>query len=131
MQILETSICIPLIIDDIFVGLAGIDVSLERFDKVVKKIQPYEGTQTMIMSSNSQIIAFPKKKYIGKTYAELNAEDDKKYNITQNVSKGATFNYISEFDGKSVYVVYVPINLGDTSTLLNPEVVQTIKDNAL
>lgn len=115
-QILETSICIPLLYDDTFIGLAGIDISLERFDDVVKTIKPFEGSQAMVLSNTGQIIAFPKKKYIGKTYNDLNKHDDNLFNVTENVKKGIYFNYVTDFDGNPFYVTYVPIYIGEHNT---------------
>ncbi len=115
-QILETSICIPLLKGSEFLGLAGVDISLERFGAVIDAIKPFTGSEAMLLANNGQIVAFFNKKYIGKIYTDLNKTDNEKYQVIENVKNGVSFNYETTLGNKPFYVTYVPIVLGDSKT---------------
>jgi methyl-accepting chemotaxis protein len=115
-QILETSICIPLLRGTEFLGLAGVDISLERFGQVIDAIKPFRGSEAMLLANNGQIVAFPNKKYVGKLYTDLNKTDNEKFQILENVKNGIAFNYETTLMNKPFYVTYVPILLGESKT---------------
>ncbi|HON18710.1 MAG TPA: HAMP domain-containing protein [Salinivirgaceae bacterium] len=111
-EILETSLGEPLIINDQFYGLAGVDISLETLNNLVDTIRPFPGAQAILLSNNSQIIAFGNKKYIGKFFHELNKSDNQKYNVEERIKNGEIFSYETNFRTGRYFVIYQPILLG-------------------
>ena len=65
-DVLVASICSPIQKDGGFVGLAGVDITLDKFQKRIENVKPYPGTQAFLLSTNSTIIAHTNEIYSGK-----------------------------------------------------------------
>ncbi len=115
-SILETSIGAPIVLNDKFYGLTGVDLSLDEFNRLVDTISPFAGAQSILFSNNAQIVAFRLEKYIGKYFHELNKTDNEKYNVEERIKKGDTFFYETVFRTGNYYVTYTPILLGEEKT---------------
>ncbi len=64
--ILEASVCLPVIEDDKFLGVFGLDLSLERFQPIVEGIKPFEKSIAFLVANDGSIVAHPNKELIGK-----------------------------------------------------------------
>lgn len=117
-QILETSVCIPIIKGGEFAGLIGSDIELSYFQQLIQEIKLYGDGYAYILSNQGNIIAFPDDTKVGKIFSEVFPEEDKLHTISQNIAVGNTFSYKgnSVFDGQLSYNTFVPIDLGETNT---------------
>ncbi len=117
-QILETSVCIPLLKNGEFAGLIGSDIELGYFQELIKGIKLFGNGYAFFMSNAGNIIAFPDESKIGKSFKSEFPEADKKYAITQNVSIGNKFSYkgLDLVNGEESYQIFVPVRLGETET---------------
>jgi len=71
-QFLMSSVCVPVLDDgNRFLGLAGVDFSLQRLTPFVEKIIPYKGTQAMIVSNKGIIVATANKEMRMKGVQEI------------------------------------------------------------
>jgi len=113
---LTTSIIHTIKINNIFVGDAGVDVNLAEYHEMTDKIKPYERSFAFIISNNGIFVAHPNDDFVGKTFAEVYPDIDKKYKITENIKKGNSINFRvdkSELYG-DVELVIDPITTGTT-----------------
>ena len=69
--ILETSVCVPLVEKDKFLGVFGLDLSLERFQPIIESIHPFTNSYAYLISNDGAIIAHPNKYLIGKKFGDV------------------------------------------------------------
>jgi methyl-accepting chemotaxis protein len=116
-EILETSVGVPIMHNNEFIGLAGIDLSLERFQPVIGKIKPYDDSYAFLLANNGTYIAYPDADKVG-TVADENVEADKDIPLLQNIKEGKSFSFIrhDEVNNSDYYVSYAPIYIGKATT---------------
>lgn len=115
-SILETSIAKPLVINGEFAGIVGIDITLERFQKMVDEIRPFENSSGLMISNNGFIISALNK---AKSNDSLLAifPDFAKFDVINKVKKGDEFSFnYSDSSGTSNHVIFTPIKVGNSET---------------
>ena len=117
-KILETSVCVPVLDNNKFVGLAGIDLSLNRFKNIINSIHPFKGSYAYLIANNGALVTYPNEKILNKKISEIFPEDNKKYKIEDNIKNGKKFSYYSkdEKTGKEFYISHSPISIGKSIT---------------
>jgi len=108
---LITTISVPIIANDQFYGVVGIDISLEFMQAMADDLNIYDHTGKMMIISNNGIIVSMSKDadMIGKHMKELHHDYENVLGIIQN--KTETVEFMDEY-----VEVYTPISIGDTST---------------
>jgi methyl-accepting chemotaxis protein len=116
--LLMTSICEPILINGKFVGLTGTDYSLSYYVDLVSKIKPFEGSYAFLLSNEAMYVAHPEDTVIGKTFIELNPDEDKEFGVTNKIKEGEAFHFSATHTdtGQKLYVKFVPIRIGRTTT---------------
>lgn len=117
-QILETSLCIPILYNNEFFGLAGIDLPLGRYYEIIDKIKPFPGSFAYLIANDGTLVGHPQKKFLGMNVAEVMSSEEKQFNIRQQIKAGQPFNYTwrNTENKKDYFVSYTPINIGKTNT---------------
>ncbi|MBN1987895.1 MAG: PAS domain-containing protein [Bacteroidales bacterium] len=115
-EILGTSVCVPVQRNGLFVGLAGVDIELTKFQKSIEQVQPYKNTIAFLLSNNATIIAHTNpaiaNQLFGHAYPQIEAEQ-----LIQNkVRRGTGANFYSEINGIEYDVLIEPISLGSSNT---------------
>ena len=115
-SVLETSIAKPIIVDGEFAGLAGIDISLGRFQQMVEKVKPFENSYSMLLGNNGLIISSNVQQFAGdsinKTFPEFN-----KFDVLGQIQKGSSFSFnYTDSSGYSNYVSFAPVQIGNSET---------------
>ncbi len=115
-SVLETSIAKPLIIDGEFAGIVGIDITLNRFQKIIDETRPFENAYALLVSNNGTIISS----------TEPGLEGDSllskfpifiKHDVIPNIKDGKNFAFVfSDSTGLNNYVSIAPIQIGKTNT---------------
>jgi PAS domain S-box-containing protein len=128
-EILETSIVSPIIKNGHFVGIAGLDVSLEHFKKVIDTIVPFENSRTFLIANNGSFVAHKNRKYIGRTVVSVYPEFEEIAPVMENIKEGKPFSFIykeSQDDVES-YISFAPIFIGKTKTPWSIAIVVPLK----
>lgn len=112
-QILETSVCAPILDNGKFIGLAGIDLGLNRFDALISRIKPFEGSDAFLISNLGVIISHPDEDYIGKPITELFPKFESIHNITEKIRNGRNFSFPTDDDR---YISFASLTIGNTTT---------------
>ncbi len=115
-QILETSVCIPIKVNGKYVGLTGIDLSVERFKDVIEQIKPYEGSFAMLLSNNGTLIYHPQKELIGKLFSEVEKDQNDKYHVIDSIQKGRDFSLNLDQNGESYQASFASFTIGQAQT---------------
>jgi methyl-accepting chemotaxis protein len=113
----ETSVGAPILNGNRFVGLAGADLSLERFQPVISRIKPYPGSYAFLISHNGTYIAHPNEAYIGKNYADTEKQTGVE-NLIERIQTGEAFSFTGKGhqDDQEHYVSFSPVVIGKSNT---------------
>lgn len=116
-SILMSSVAVPIIKNGKFVGLVGADVELTQFQEIIQDVEPYEGSQTMLVSNGGIIIASTNSEHINKSLAQVYKDENEKNNVLSKLSNGLEFSYMSrDRFGKGYYYSYAPFYVGKSQT---------------
>ncbi|HOP03235.1 MAG TPA: PAS domain-containing protein [Tenuifilaceae bacterium] len=114
-EFLVTSICVPIRHNGDFVGLAGVDIDLNKFQRPIEMLKPYPNTQSFLLSSNGTIVAHTNPTNSGKFFREVFPEIEIEHGITGKAERGTDYNFEWEMDGKKYLTFLTPIKIGNSS----------------
>lgn len=111
-SVLMASLAIPLEYKDEFVGLIGVDIALEKFQKIVSELKPYENSKAFMLTQDGIYISHYNKEYISKNIANIFKEDNERYGITDSLNTGEPFAFYNNDNEKDrFFVSFVPIKV--------------------
>jgi len=114
---LMTTLNSPIMNNNKYIGIVGIDITLKNFQKIVSEIKPFEGSYAYMVSYGGLIAGHPNQEYLQVNLEEVFPNDFQTYNILDNIQKGEPFNYIStNNEGVELYYSYAPIIVKGTNT---------------
>ncbi len=117
IQILESSLCIPIMQDGNFKGLTGIDIELAEFTKITDSIKPFENSYAFLVANNGVLVAHPNKHNIYKKLSIVNPDINKAFDLDDIIKNGNFFSGIYKTSkGQNNYISFSPINIGKTLT---------------
>ena len=108
-----TTVSVPIIVDGVAIGVAGIDITLDPYTEMVKKLKIMETGYVSIISNQAIYVAHPNSKRLGKPLVESDAWAQ---SFLSKIAAGEGFltsNY-SKTIGKEVYRIGMPIAFGKT-----------------
>lgn len=113
-QFLMSSVCTPIFDDrQNFIGLTGIDFSLDRLTPFVEQLIPYVGTKAMVISNQGIIVAHPDKnlkmRYINEVFPDITE-------ISSSILNGQLSLIEKEINGEKCFIATAPILLSKSST---------------
>jgi len=114
-EVLITSLVAPIINQGKVLGVAGIDISLTEFEKLIAQIKPFEVGYGYIVSNNGLLVAHHKKQIIGKDFISRQPKDMQQP-IANAIKRGKKFSLFNKATGINRYQVLTPITIGKTST---------------
>ena len=107
-EVLNTTVSTPMYHEGKFVGVIGIDISLDAIVKRVSKISIFDNGFTYLVSNEGTIIAHPNSKLLGqkinkvykdKEHLEISKQimSNNDYSFEQKLNGDKTFNYVKSF----------------------------------
>lgn len=113
---LMTSICEPILYEGRFLGLTGMDMVLNHYEELVNKIKPFDAGYAFLISNGGIYVSHPEKYVMGKTFAEVNPDEDKEFDISNKIKNGEEIQFYASHSstGDQLYVKFVPIRIGNT-----------------
>ncbi len=117
-EYLITSISIPVMSDNDFIGVAGMDFSLDFLQEFLGSIKPYETGYVILLSNGGLFVTHPKKEMVGKNISDALPELNKKFDIAGNIKQGKEFTYndIDAESNENLQVFIIPVKIGRTGT---------------
>jgi methyl-accepting chemotaxis protein len=112
-DILMVSMITPFVENDRFLGVIGVDLSLDRIQKIVQNINSSESSVAYLVASNNLIVSHTDKKLFNKNILDI--KKGKKFaEAMTSISKNQKCGFeIGDPDTKeNVYVSFTPIPLG-------------------
>ncbi|HQO78395.1 MAG TPA: methyl-accepting chemotaxis protein, partial [Thermodesulfobacteriota bacterium] len=119
--VFETTVAVPMIErSGQLLGVVGIDFSLDRYQQVIEAIKPLDTGHAFLVAHDGTIVAHPIQEYIGKKFAEVMGDVDKRFSVSARIAEGSDFAYACQERTNSglinSYVVFHPIYVGRSST---------------
>lgn len=108
-QYINTNFSVPIKLGNTFIGLAGIDVDLERFQDIIKTIVPLKNSFSCLLSNNGTYVTSSDPELIGKQFNEIHPEINDKFKIIENIQSGKDFSFIY----KDFFYVFAPLKVKD------------------
>ncbi len=115
-EVLVTSIGVPIRRDGNFVGLAGVDVTLDKFQETIRQIRPYANSQAFLLSNNSTFVAHTNELNLGKSFQEIYPEITMEHKIIDKVIAGSSYSFNWVFNGEKHLVTITPVEVGRFDT---------------
>ncbi|MBI9068706.1 MAG: GAF domain-containing protein [Salinivirgaceae bacterium] len=117
-EILESSLIIPLLVNNEFAGLAGIDLKMEHFQSVIDSINKEQDFDVMLFSFNGDVVAHPNKLFIGQNIVEIDTFLTNKHAIIDKIQSGESSHFMLEdsFGNDSIYFTISSFKIGNTYT---------------
>ncbi len=109
-NILMTSLVSPILVKNKFTGVVGFDISLERFQNLVRTIQPFEGSYAVLISTDLKYVGHLDQTKLGQDIAEDFPEDFVMQGMDVKIQNGEKFNFFGNGpDGNSYYFAFNPV----------------------
>jgi methyl-accepting chemotaxis protein len=114
---LMTSVVAPVIRDDEYIGLIGIDITLDEIEEMISEINPYEGSFAYMVSNKGMCIGHDKLDKEMELLSKIIPEEVTNNNLLNQIKAGKQIAYYStDEDGVERYIVHYPIQVGKTKT---------------
>ncbi|MBF8984588.1 methyl-accepting chemotaxis protein [Lutibacter sp. B2] len=113
-NVLITSLVVPIMNDGKFLGVVGIDISLDTFQKMISEIKPFETGYAALISNNGIYVGHKDLDHIGKDIGNTKERIEAKKAIKEGKSYNLTLT--SNSTKEEVYRYFTPINIGKSKT---------------
>lgn len=107
------SVVCPITVGGKFVGLSGIDISLNQFQAMIKDVHPYPNSTAFLVASDGIFVANQKKELVGKHIEDVFTSKGEEF--TKKFSKGKQFSITIELEGSEYYVSFAPVKVTEFS----------------
>ncbi|MFP4026099.1 MAG: GAF domain-containing protein [Thiohalospira sp.] len=115
---LMTSLVSPIMVDNQYHGMVGVDLILERFQEMVENINidQFPGTYAFLLSQEGKYAGHPETELLNQP-AEFNLKSDEKFSIIDRIEMGENFSIITkDKNNNSHFIAFAPITIGRTNT---------------
>jgi methyl-accepting chemotaxis protein len=114
-EFLVTSICVPIQLDGSFVGLAGVDITLDKFQKTIEQIKPYPNTRSFLLSNNGKIVAHTNPLLSGSSFSNNFPDIEMSHKLMDKVKRGSAYTFTWSEGGEQYLYIINPIKVGNSS----------------
>jgi len=101
-QVLNTTVSTPMYHNGKFVGVIGIDISLDEIVKRVSKISIFDNGFTYLVSNEGTIIAHPNSKLLGQKVNKV-YKDKEHLEISKQIMKNSDYSFEQELNGEKTF----------------------------
>ena len=117
--ILMTSISVPIRKNGEFIGLVGMDISLDKMEAIVSDINPFEGATSYLLATNKTIVGHTNKNLIGESLFENFSQDTTAFEDAINKTHQrelSGFDYTNTTLDENYYVSMAPVVIPGIAT---------------
>ncbi|HKL09167.1 MAG TPA: GAF domain-containing protein [Bacteroidales bacterium] len=115
---LMTSLVSPILIDNQFHGMVGVDLILKQFQQMVEniKIEQFPGTYAFLLSYEGLYAGHPETEWLNQP-AVFTLKSGEELSMTDRIEKGENFSIITKDQNNDThFVAFAPIAIGRTNT---------------
>ncbi|AXH09650.1 Cache sensor-containing MCP-domain signal transduction protein [Malaciobacter halophilus] len=117
VEVLMTTLAVPMYFKGEFVGTIGVDITLDTFADMTKRIKVYESGYTFILDHNGIMLGHPTKEFLGKHILDIVKEGRDSYKKSLEFAKEGkdyTFNKVSTVSNLESYYYSKSFKIGNT-----------------
>ncbi|TLX75313.1 methyl-accepting chemotaxis protein [Labilibacter sediminis] len=109
----STSVVAPVLKDNQFLGVIGIDIDFETLMQLNAQTNVYESGFSAIITNNHIISAHPNEAYQGNSIDTILSDYNKE--LEKAINKGESYSYqtVSEYTNKEVLRIFSPVAIGN------------------
>jgi methyl-accepting chemotaxis protein len=110
--ILMTSVAIPVQKNGAFIGLVGVDISLDSMSDIISNLTPFQGSTSYLLSTNNSLVAHSDTTLVGKHFREFMPTDTLRYYQGLDKTREGTldsFEYVHPESGETHLVMMTPV----------------------
>ncbi len=110
---LISSISVPLLDGNTFIGLIQLDIMLKQYKKMIYNIKPFASTRAFMLSNEGFYISNTAKHSLNKDFEKT--QHNTTFNILQKIKDGEHFSYIkTDSTNRAQYYSYYPLKFGNS-----------------
>ncbi len=114
-QQLMTSLISPIIENGKYIGVVGVDITLERYHPIVLQIKPFEGSYAFLVSNDLHYAAHPLKEKLGESILADYESILNRYDAIEKIKNGEERSFVAyDINGVKSYFSFSPIIVGKT-----------------
>jgi CheY-like chemotaxis protein/signal transduction histidine kinase len=111
--ILEATVGVPVFSNGFVIGLAGIDFTMEEFEKIIIQNHEKSGYKTILFSNNGTLVATSGKEIVGSNLKDQNLFGNRTLSVLDSIKNGARIGLTDQFvDGEEYYYRLSPLRIG-------------------
>jgi methyl-accepting chemotaxis protein len=117
-SILQTSLVFPIIKNNQFIGVVGIDAPMSQLQNTFSKLAPMEQGRVYIITHAGNFITHPDSTFLGHSFSTYAPEIENMYRISEMVAEGKSLTFTDfepQTNKKSMFYIK-PIQLGQSKT---------------
>ena len=112
-DVLMVSPSVPILANDQFIGMVGVDLSMDKIREIIKTIKPFEMSKAYLLTPNNLIVAHTDNELYDKNLFEVKKELRESYeNAITLVNQNQSTAFQINTEGEEVYVSFVPVIIG-------------------
>jgi CheY-like chemotaxis protein/signal transduction histidine kinase/methyl-accepting chemotaxis protein len=115
-QIFQTNLISPIITDGEFMGVVGLDISLETLENTVATIEPYQDSKALLVTNDGIIVTHPDASLQGNSVLEAFDNVDDEDELLTSIKNGESLNLTVELEGERYLVAFDGVHVGETGT---------------
>ena len=93
VEVLMSTVAIPMYKDGQFIGSIGVDISLDTFANMSNSIKLYDTGYTFILDQFGSVLGHPTKAYLGKNVLDIVKNDSDYAKALENTKEGKDFSF--------------------------------------
>lgn len=116
-KILMTSLIAPIIENGNYIGIVGVDITLETYHPIITQIRPFKNSYAFLVSNDLQYTAHPDKEKHGQYLFDDYEQIMSKYSVAEKIANGEEISFRAEdVNGVKSQFIFSPIIIGKTLT---------------
>ena len=109
---LISSILVPVLLNNRFLGCAGIDISMAHFQKMIHQVKPTINSYAFFLSAEGIVVAHPDTAFVGKKFVDVCPEDARLFDVQKLMGQKKDVGERYEADGHDVYFMGKQLAIG-------------------
>jgi methyl-accepting chemotaxis protein len=116
-QLLMTSLISPIVENGKYIGVVGVDITLDRYHPIISQIRPFDGSYAFLVANDLQYVAHPDKSKHGQKLLQDYESTLDRYGATQKIINGEECSFLAnDLNGVKSFFFFTPIIIGKTGT---------------
>lgn len=117
-EILEINMVTPIMNNNRFVGVIGIDISMDLIQQTFSELNHMNGGKYYVITNGGDFLINPDTSYLRKAFNDFAPNIENKFNITNSIKEGKSFDFIAEdpTTGENSLFIFKTIDINNLNT---------------